>query len=73
MAAASDQKLGDFLVDGFSRVGKKSAQEMCDKAGLKSAVKVKGLTANELKSTPRSNAGSCGSCSTVNSVPLTHW
>jgi DNA topoisomerase VI subunit B len=49
MAAASDQKLIDFLVEGFSRVGKKSAQEICDKAGLKSTVKAKGLTAGELK------------------------
>jgi DNA topoisomerase VI subunit B len=49
MAAASDQKLIDFLVEGFSRVGKKSAQEICDKAGLKSTVKAKGLTAHELK------------------------
>jgi DNA topoisomerase VI subunit B len=49
MAAASDQKLLDFLVEGFSRVGKKSAQEMCEQAGLKSTVKAKGLTANELK------------------------
>jgi DNA topoisomerase-6 subunit B len=49
MAAASDQKLLDFLVEGFSRVGKKSAQEICDKAGLKSTVKAKGLTAQELK------------------------
>ncbi len=50
MAAASDQKLIDFLVEGFSRVGKKSAQEICDRAGLKSTVKAKGLPAHELKS-----------------------
>jgi len=49
MAAASDQKLIDFLIEGFSRVGKKSAQDMCDKAGLKSTIKAKGLTAHELK------------------------
>jgi DNA topoisomerase-6 subunit B len=49
MAAAGDQKLIDFLVEGFSRVGKKSAQEICDRAGLKSTVKAKGLTATELK------------------------
>ena len=49
MAAASDQKLIDFLVEGFSRVGKKSAQEICEKAGIKSIVKVKGLTAQDLK------------------------
>ena len=49
MAAASDQKLIDFLVEGFSRVGKKSAQEICEKAGLKSIIKAKGLTAQDLK------------------------
>jgi DNA topoisomerase-6 subunit B len=49
MAAASDENLIDFLVNGFSRVGKKTAQEMCDKAGLKPALKVKGLGTDELK------------------------
>jgi DNA topoisomerase-6 subunit B len=49
MAAGSDRKLIDFLVEGFSRVGKKSAQEICDKAGLKSTIKAKALTAQELK------------------------
>jgi len=49
MAAASDEKLLDFLVNGFSRVGKKTAQEMCDKAGLKATVKANGLSADELK------------------------
>ena len=49
MAAASDEKLIDFLVNGFSRVGKKSAQEMLDKAGLKGTVKAKGLDADQLK------------------------
>ena len=49
MAAASDEKLVDFLVNGFSRVGKKTAQEMCDKSGLKQTAKVKGLSAEELK------------------------
>ena len=49
MAAASDEKLVDFLVNGFSRVGKKTAQEMCDQAGLKPTAKVKGLSAEELK------------------------
>ena len=48
MAAASDEKLVDFLVNGFSRVGK-TAQEMCDKSGLKQTAKVKGLSAEELK------------------------
>jgi DNA topoisomerase-6 subunit B len=49
MAAASDQKLGDFLVEGFSRVGKKTAQDMCDRAGLKLTRKANALTADELK------------------------
>lgn len=49
MAAASDEKLPDFLVNGFSRVGKKSAQEMLDKAGLKGTMKVKGLDSGQLK------------------------
>jgi len=50
MAAASDLKLIDFLVEGFSRVGKKVAQDMCDTAALKGTVKVKGLSAEHLKS-----------------------
>ncbi|MFA5222669.1 MAG: DNA topoisomerase VI subunit B [Methanoregula sp.] len=50
MAAASDAKLLDFLVDGFSRVGKKIAQDMCDQAGLKGTLKVQGLSAEQLKS-----------------------
>jgi DNA topoisomerase-6 subunit B len=49
MAAGSDRKLIDFLVEGFSRVGKKSAQEICDNAGLKNTIKAKALTAQELK------------------------
>jgi DNA topoisomerase-6 subunit B len=49
MAAASEQKLADFLVEGFSRVGKKTAQEMCDKSGLKATAKVSGLSADQLK------------------------
>lgn len=49
MAAASDQKLGDFLIEGFSRVGKKTAQDMCDRAGLKQTRKANALTADELK------------------------
>ncbi|NLD56634.1 MAG: DNA topoisomerase VI subunit B, partial [Methanomicrobiales archaeon] len=49
MAAASDEKLIDFLVNGFSRVGKKAAQEILDRAGLKGTVKAKGLDANQLK------------------------
>ena len=42
MAAASDLTLADFLVESFSRVGKKSAQEMCERSGLKGSLKVKG-------------------------------
>ncbi len=49
MAAASDLKLLDFLIEGFSRVGKKVAQDMCDTAALKGTVKVKGLSAEQLK------------------------
>ncbi len=49
MAAASDMKLPEFLVESFSRVGKKSAQEMCDRSGLKGSLKVKGLSTEDLK------------------------
>ncbi len=49
MAAASEVKLLDFLVESFSRVGKKSAQEMCDRSGLKGTLKVKGLSTEDLK------------------------
>jgi len=49
MAAASDLKVHEFLVEGFSRVGKKIAQEICDKAGLKSTRKTKDLSPDELK------------------------
>jgi DNA topoisomerase-6 subunit B len=49
MAADSTEKLPEFLVEGFSRVGKKTAAEMCEKAGLKGTVKVKDLSADELK------------------------
>ncbi|MFA5267762.1 MAG: DNA topoisomerase VI subunit B [Methanoregula sp.] len=49
MAAASEMKLLEFLVESFSRVGKKSAQEMCDRSGLKGTLKVKGLSTEDLK------------------------
>ncbi len=49
MVAASDKKLLDFLVEGFSRVGKKTAQEMCDRAGLKGTLKVQGLSVDQQK------------------------
>jgi DNA topoisomerase VI subunit B len=50
MAEASNLKLFDFLVEGFSRVGKKAAQDICDKSGLKATVKVSGLSSDQLKS-----------------------
>ncbi|MGB7993827.1 DNA topoisomerase VI subunit B [Methanoregula sp.] len=49
MAAASDGNLIDFLISGFSRVGKKTALDMCDRAGLKATTKVNGLSAEDLK------------------------
>jgi DNA topoisomerase-6 subunit B len=49
MAAASNQKLAEFMIESFSRVGKKTAQDMCEKSGLKATVKVSGLTPDQLK------------------------
>jgi DNA topoisomerase VI subunit B len=49
MAASGDLNLLDFLVESFSRVGKKSAQEMCVRSGLKGSLKVKELSADDLK------------------------
>ncbi|HRY76338.1 MAG TPA: DNA topoisomerase VI subunit B [Methanoregulaceae archaeon] len=49
MAEASDKKLIEFLVEGFSRVGKKTAQEMVEKAGLKATARVTTLSADQLK------------------------
>jgi DNA topoisomerase-6 subunit B len=49
MVAASNQKLADFLMENFSRVGKKTAQEICDKSGMKVTSKVSGLSADQLK------------------------
>jgi DNA topoisomerase-6 subunit B len=49
MAAASDLTLLSFLIESFSRVGKKTGQEMCDNAGLKGNIKVKGLSSDQLK------------------------
>ena len=49
MVAASDQKLLDFLVENFSRVGKKTAQEMCERAGLKGTLKAGGLSPDQQK------------------------
>jgi DNA topoisomerase-6 subunit B len=49
MAVASNLKPVDFLMENFSRVGKKTAQDMCDKSGLKATVKMSGLSADQLK------------------------
>jgi DNA topoisomerase-6 subunit B len=49
MAAASDLNLPDFLVESFSRVGKKSAQEICGRSGLNGSRKVRGLSTEDLK------------------------
>ena len=49
MAAVSDEKLPEFLVNGFSRVGKKAAQEMLERSGLKGTQKAKGLNTDQLK------------------------
>jgi len=49
LAAASDQKLADFLAGTFSRVGKKTALEMSERAGLKSTAKTNTLSADELR------------------------
>jgi len=49
MTAASDLNLADFLMEHFSRVGKKTAQEMCDRANLKVTVQVSGLSADQQK------------------------
>jgi DNA topoisomerase-6 subunit B len=49
MTAATDLKLLEFLVEGFSRVGKKIAQDMCDCAGLKGTLKANGLSADQQK------------------------
>jgi DNA topoisomerase-6 subunit B len=49
MVAASDLNLAEFLVESFSRVGKKSAQEICGRAGLNGSRKVRGLSTEDLK------------------------
>ena len=49
MAAASGMNLPDFLAESFSRVGKKSAQEMVARSGLKGTLKASGLSAEDLK------------------------
>jgi DNA topoisomerase-6 subunit B len=49
LAAASTEKLLDFLVNGFSRVGRKTAQEICIHAALKESAKARDLSADQLK------------------------
>ena len=49
MAAVSKDTVQDFLVNGFSRVGKKSAEQMVATAGIKGTRKVKGLSSEHLK------------------------
>jgi DNA topoisomerase-6 subunit B len=50
MAEASNARLEDFLIEGFSRVGKKSAEEILGVAGLKGSRKASALSSQELKS-----------------------
>jgi DNA topoisomerase-6 subunit B len=50
MAALSDKKLKEFLIDGFSRVGDKNADEIIAVSGLKESRKTSGLKIEELKS-----------------------
>lgn len=44
MLSVSDQVCGDFLEDSFTRVGKKTAGEMCRKAGLQEGTPASSLT-----------------------------
>jgi DNA topoisomerase VI subunit B len=44
MTQASEAPLGEFLVISFSRVGKKTAEEICRIAGLPETVPARGLT-----------------------------
>ena len=73
MAVASDQKLADFLMENFSRVGKKTAQDMCDKSGLKATAKVSGFSADQTQGAPWRNAGSFCASSPHHPVPVAHW
>ncbi|UUX91693.1 DNA topoisomerase VI subunit B [Methanoplanus endosymbiosus] len=50
MAALSDKSLKEFLIDGFSRVGDKNADEIIAISGLKQTRKTSGLKIEELKS-----------------------
>ncbi|MDD1720357.1 MAG: DNA topoisomerase VI subunit B [Methanoregulaceae archaeon] len=49
MVAASGECLGEFLLQGFSRVGKKTAAEIIAKAGLKADTPVASLTHEQQK------------------------
>ena len=49
MADTSDDDLGNFLIQGFSRVGRKSADEILAVAGLKGSKKAKALSSEETK------------------------
>jgi DNA topoisomerase VI subunit B len=49
MTQASDAPLGEFLAGSFSRVGKKTAEEICRIAGLPETVPVRKLTNEEQK------------------------
>ncbi len=49
MASASGDTIGDFLVKGFSRVGKKTAEGIASAAGLSAGTRVRSLSPEELK------------------------
>ena len=49
MAEASPLKLKEFLIDGFSRVGDKNADDIIGLSGLKPQRKTAGLSSEELK------------------------
>lgn len=49
MIAASDINLLDFLVNSFSRVGKKTAEEIAKKAGLSDDIHARSLSVSEQK------------------------
>ena len=73
MALASDQKLADFLMENFSRVGKKTAQDMCDKSGLKTTAKVSGFSADQLKALLGAMQEVSVPASPYHPVPVAHW
>jgi DNA topoisomerase-6 subunit B len=49
MASVSDENVETFLISGFSRVGKKSAEQMLSLAHIKPSRKAKGLSSEQLK------------------------